>query len=152
MGELKAQLRALKIFLETRLQSPVEACWAIVELTIPLASDLINGYLVGSDGKTAHYRIYMHNFNGMAFECGEQVMAKPVREGNWKKIDRNPKRKFSVKSNWIEGTWGRARQQNSRAHSRGAAWRASAENSHSSSPACLREMEPEGHPGHRGHA
>ena len=38
----------------------------------------------------------------MAFECG---MAKPVREGNRKKLDRNQKRKLSLKSNWIEGTW-----------------------------------------------
>ena len=44
----------------------------------------------------------MRNFNGMAFECGEQVMAKPLREGNWAKLDRNPKRKLSFKSNWIE--------------------------------------------------
>ena len=42
---------------------------------IPLASDLINKYLVGTDGKTAHYRVHMRHFNGMAFECGEQVMA-----------------------------------------------------------------------------
>ena len=62
---------------------------------IPLASDLINRYLVGSDGKTAHYRIYMRNFNGMAFECGEQVMGKLMREGNWAKLDRNPKQKLS---------------------------------------------------------
>ena len=41
----------------------------------------------------------------MAFECGEQVMAKPMREGNCAKLDRNPKRKLSLKSNWIEGTW-----------------------------------------------
>ena len=78
---MKAQMRAFKIGLEARLQAPVDARWAIVEWMIPLASDLINRYLVGSDGKTAHYRIYMRNFNGMAFECGEQVMAKPVREG-----------------------------------------------------------------------
>ena len=32
-------------------------------------------------------------------------MAKQVREGNLKKLDRNPKRKFFRKSNWIEGTW-----------------------------------------------
>ena len=70
-----------------------------------MASELINRYLVGSDGKTARYRIYMRNFNGMAFGCGEQVMAKPVPEGNWKKLDRNPKRKLSVKSNWIDSTW-----------------------------------------------
>ena len=38
---------------------------------ILLASDLINRHLVGSDGKTAHYRIDMRNFNGMAFEFGE---------------------------------------------------------------------------------
>ena len=62
---------------------------------IPLASDLINKYLIGADGKTAHYSDHMRNFNSMAFECGEQVMAKPLREVNWAKMDRNPKRKLS---------------------------------------------------------
>ena len=28
-----------------------------------------------------------------------------MREGNWAKMDRNPKRKLSFKSSWIEGTW-----------------------------------------------
>ena len=32
-------------------------------------------------------------------------MAKPMREGNWAKMDCNPKRKLSFKSNWIEGIW-----------------------------------------------
>ena len=105
VSEVKSQLRALKIGLEARLQSPIDARWAIMEWMIPLASDLINRYLVGADGKTAHYRIHMRNFSGMAFECGEQVMAKPVRQGNWSKLDRDPKRKLSLQSNWIEGTW-----------------------------------------------
>ena len=72
-------MRAIKIRLEKRLQSPVDARWAILEWMIPLANDLINRYLVGSEGKTAHLRIFMRAFNGMAFVCGEQVMAKPVR-------------------------------------------------------------------------
>ena len=79
MSEAKSQLRALKIGFEARLRSPVDVRWAIIEWIIPLASDLINKYLIGADGKTAHYRVHMRNFRGMAFECGEQVMAKPVR-------------------------------------------------------------------------
>ena len=71
MAEVKAQMRTLKSGLEARLQAPADARWAIVKLMMPLASDIINRYLVGSDGKTAHYRTYMRSFNGMAFECGE---------------------------------------------------------------------------------
>ena len=51
---------------------PVDARWAILEWMIPLASDRIHRYLVGSDGKKAHYRNYMSNFKGMAFECASQ--------------------------------------------------------------------------------
>ena len=105
VGEVKAQLRALKIIIVARLQSPVDARWAIIEWMVPLASDLTNKYLIGEDGKTAHYRVHMRHFSGMAFECGEQVMAKPMRECNWAKMDRNPKMKLSFKSSWIEGTW-----------------------------------------------
>ena len=45
VGEVKAQLRAFKIGFEARLQSPIDARWAIIEWMIPLASDLINGTL-----------------------------------------------------------------------------------------------------------
>jgi hypothetical protein len=69
---------------------------------IPLASDLMNKYLLGTDGKTAHYRVNMRHYHGIALKCGEQVMAKPVREGNRAKMDRNPKRKLSFKSNGFD--------------------------------------------------
>ena len=101
---MKAQMRALKLGVETWLQSPVDARWSIVEWVTALASDLINRYLVASDSKTSHYRIFMRNFNGMAFECGEQIMAKPVSEGKGTKLDRHLKRKVSFKSNCTEGT------------------------------------------------
>ena len=65
VGEVKAQLRAFNIALEARLQSPVDARWAIIEWMIPLASDFINKYLIGADGKTAHYRVHMRTFKGM---------------------------------------------------------------------------------------
>ena len=39
------------------------------------ASDLINPYLVGSDGKIAYYRSFMCHFDGVAIVCGEQIMA-----------------------------------------------------------------------------
>ena len=59
VSEVKAQLRALKIGLEQRLQSPVDARWAMLAWMITLASDLINRYLVGSDGETAHPRVFL---------------------------------------------------------------------------------------------
>ena len=59
VGEVKAQ----------RLQSPVDARWAILKWMIPLASDLINKYLMSTDCKTAYYRVHMRNFSGMEFEC-----------------------------------------------------------------------------------
>ena len=43
-----------------------------------------------------------------------------MRECNWAKLDRNPKRKLSFKSNWIEG---------------------GTEDPHSPGQACFREME-----------
>ena len=46
---------------------------------IPHASDVINRFLVGSDGRTAHYRVQLKNFNANTFEFGEQVLAKPKR-------------------------------------------------------------------------
>ena len=44
VSEIKAQLRAIKVGLEQRLQSPVDAPRAILEWMTPLASDLINRY------------------------------------------------------------------------------------------------------------
>ena len=96
---------AIKIGLEMRLQAPVEATWAIMEWMIPHSADLINRCLIGTDCKTVHYRMYMKFFNGMVFEMGEQVFAKPVRDANLANLGRNPKRKLSLKSNWIEATW-----------------------------------------------
>ena len=65
--EVKNQLRAIKIGLEMRLQAPVEATWAIMEWMIPHSADLINRFLIGTDCKTVHYRMYMKFFNGMVF-------------------------------------------------------------------------------------
>ena len=47
----------------------------------------------------------MRHFNGMEFEMGEQLLAKPVRKANLAKFGRDLKRKMSSKSNWIEYTW-----------------------------------------------
>ena len=55
--------------------------------------------------QTAHYRMCMRFFNGMVFEMGEQVFAKPAKNANGTKLGRNPKRKLSWKSNRIEAAW-----------------------------------------------
>ena len=92
--EVKAQMRAVKIGLEMKVQATVNPTWAIIEWMLPHAADLINRFLVGADGKTAYYRVHMRHFNGMVFEMGEQVLAKPVRKANWAKLGRDPKRKM----------------------------------------------------------
>ena len=53
--DVKAQMRAIKIGFEMRLQAPVIPTWAIIEWMIPHAADLINRFFVGADGKTAYY-------------------------------------------------------------------------------------------------
>ena len=56
--EVKAQIRCVKLGVEARIQEKLDARWPVMEWIIPHASDLINRYLVGSDGRTAHYRIH----------------------------------------------------------------------------------------------
>ena len=76
----------------------------MVEWMIPHAADVINRFLVGSDCKTAYYRIHHRWFKAAVFEFGEQVWAKPVKQTNWNKATET-KRKLSLRSNWIAGTW-----------------------------------------------
>ena len=96
--EVKAQIRAVKIGLESRIKVKIQPDWPIIEWIIPHSADLINRYQLGNDGKTPHYRIFRKFFNGKSVECGEQVWAKPKRS-------QEIRLKLSMKSNWIEGTW-----------------------------------------------
>ena len=105
MAEVKAQMGAVKIGVLMRIKKTIDPRWAILEWMIPHSAELINRFLVGADGKTAHRRIYGKHFIGTVFEMGEQVWAKPTRASNWAKMGRNPKRKMSLKTNWLEGTW-----------------------------------------------
>jgi len=75
--EIKCQLRAIKLGLEARIMREVASTEPILEWMIPHASDVINRFLVGSDGRTAHYRVQLKNFNAKTFEFGEQVLANP---------------------------------------------------------------------------
>ena len=78
--EIKAQLRAIKLGLEARIEREVPVNCAALEWMIPHAAHTINRFLVGADGRTAHYRLYLKNFGGKTFEFGEQVLAKPKRK------------------------------------------------------------------------
>ena len=104
VAEVKSQLRAIKICLETRIRAQVNIEWSVLEWMIPHAADVINRFLMGSDGKTAYYRIHHRWLKAPVFEFGEQVWAKPMRETNWNKVTET-KRKLSLRSNWIEATW-----------------------------------------------
>ena len=46
--------------------------------------------------------MFMRHFDGMVFECGAQIIVKPMRNVKWAKLGRNSKRN---KSDWIECTW-----------------------------------------------
>ena len=78
--------------------------WAMVEWMLPHPVDLFNWFLVGSDGKTSYYRVYLFYFNGLLFEMGGEVLAKHARKVNLPKLDPDPKRKLHLKSNVIKGT------------------------------------------------
>ena len=96
--ELKAQLRVIKLSLENRIKAKIPETSAMLEWMIPHASDCINRYLVGKDGRTAFYRVHNKQFAATVFEFGEQVMAKPKR---------HPKtaRTSPLASRWHEATW-----------------------------------------------
>ena len=97
--EVKCQLRALKLGLEARIKKEVDVNSEILEWMIPHAADCINKYLVGKDGRTAHYRVHLKNFSGKVFEIGEQVLAKPKRSN--KKI----KKRQALDARFHDATW-----------------------------------------------
>jgi hypothetical protein len=68
----------MKLGLEARIKKEV-VHEPILEWMIPQAADVINRFLVGTDGRTARYRVHLENFNAKTFEFGEQVLAKPKR-------------------------------------------------------------------------
>ena len=61
--DVKGQLRAIKLGLETRIGVEITDTMAILEWMIPQAADTINR-LVGDDGRTAYYRVRHKNFYG----------------------------------------------------------------------------------------
>ena len=58
--EVKGQLRVIKLGLEASVGEEITGTMAILKWMIPHASDTINRFLVGSDGRTAYYRV-RHN-------------------------------------------------------------------------------------------
>ena len=73
--EVKAQLRSTKLGLEARVQQRVNDELPVLEWMIPHATNIINKFLVGADGRTAYQRIHLKEFKGKVFEFGEQVLA-----------------------------------------------------------------------------
>ena len=96
--EVKAQMRAIKFGLESRIKANIGGNPLVFEWIIPHASDCISRFLVGKDGRTPHSRICNKHLSGKTFEFGEQVLAKPKR-------GKRETRKQSMKSKWHDGTW-----------------------------------------------
>ena len=98
VGQVKGQIRALKLGLEARLKVCIDLREPIVDWITRHAASLLNNFHVGVDGRTAYFRIHHKNFNGKVFEIGEQVLAKPKRRTNKSKSN-------STRARWVEGTW-----------------------------------------------
>ncbi len=96
--EVKAELRALKLGLEQRLQQEIPAGAVILEWMIPHGADCVNRFLPGRDGRTAYYRVRGKNFDGAVYEIGEQVLAKPKR-------GKKTSRKTPLEPRFREATW-----------------------------------------------
>lgn len=98
VDHVMGQLRTLKLGLEARIVVPVATSWAVVPWLVEHACTTINRGQVGHDGKTPYKRPIGKDPTVPLIEFGEQVLAKPLRQ---KKI----KRKVSLASRWIYGTW-----------------------------------------------
>ena len=83
--EVKGQLRKIKIALDRRIGKKVDPKSAIMQWMVPHASDVINKFLVGADGRTAYYRLRNKNFKQKVVEFGEIVKAKPLRKATRKR-------------------------------------------------------------------
>ena len=94
--EFKEQLRATKLALERRIKSEISPKSPILLWMVVHAIETINRFLVGSDGRTPHYRLHGKEFKGSIVEFGEIVYAKPIKKAS---------RKRSLKSRAVRGRW-----------------------------------------------
>ncbi len=99
VGDVKAEVRAIKLGLESRIGKEVSMLLPVMEWIIRHAPSVINRVQLGVDGRTSYYRIHHRDFSGKFFEFGEQVLIKPKR-----KIAKQEKR-VSMKEKWLDGTW-----------------------------------------------
>ena len=94
--EFQEQLRATKFALEHRIKSKIIPKSTILVWMVIHAIETINRFLVGSDGRTPHYRLHGKEFKGSIVEFGEIVYAKPIKKAS---------RKRSLKSRAVRGRW-----------------------------------------------
>ena len=94
--EFKEQLRATKLALERRIKTKISTKAPILFWMICHAVETINRFLVGTDGRTPHYRMHGRHFTGKVLEFGEMVYAKALKKANGKR---------SLKARAILGIW-----------------------------------------------
>ena len=98
MQDFIAQMRALKIGLESRIKVKVETDWRILEWMAEHAAGCINRAMVRHDAKTPMWRLMGKPSAKQLLEIGEQVLAKPMRCPKTRK-------KLALKSKWVFATW-----------------------------------------------
>ena len=91
-------MRATKLGLEQRIGKQIPTQAPILELASEHSANMMSRYKVGSDGKTAYRRLKGRECTQIMIEFGEQVLAKPKRAPK-------SRRKQSIKSRWVSGTW-----------------------------------------------
>ena len=93
--EVSGQIRALKLHIESKAKTKIEASHPLWPWLIEYAAMCIYMYQVGTDGKTARQRTRGRGAMASTVGFGEQVLYKPMKTV---KLDKGEAR-------WLRGTW-----------------------------------------------
>ena len=98
VDQFTAQLRTIKLGLESRIKAKIDTKWNIVEWMVEHACTTINRGQMGHDGKTPYRRLMGKEASQAMAEFGEVVWAKPLRQ-------KKTNRKIALATRWISGIW-----------------------------------------------
>ena len=81
VDQVMGQLRTLKLSLESRLGSPVNNNWPIINWLVEHTCTTMNRGQIGHGGKIPYRRLMGKEAAQPLAEVGEQILAKPYRPG-----------------------------------------------------------------------
>ena len=92
---MEEMVRVLKLSLEARVRGHVSVTHKIFAWLVEHAADILNKYVVGTDGRTAYHRVRGRPFRGEMYEFGCGVWFRPVG-----KLQGG-----SLRPRWYNGIW-----------------------------------------------